>query len=913
MSSSHGSYFRYWGKARTEGEGPRYHMLPYHCLDVAAAGDELLRAQPSLVAGVAEFLGVEADALRRWLVALLAAHDVGKLGDGFQNLRPDLLAELQGRTSSAGYDERHDTLGFRLLTAKDGSPRPLDVLAGNEAGRLDPEDLRELLLPWLAASAGHHGRPPALRGWPKPLSHQFPPAVRADAAAFVRDVFSLFSGDGVPFDLTDYDRYRRAFPRVSWLAAGLAVAADWIGSNEAWFPYVDEPMPLEDYWRNHALPQARTAVAESGVPAVQPSAWKGLRSLFPAIEVPTPLQGFAERLELSDYPQVFVVEEVTGGGKTEAALALAHRLMARGAADGVYFALPTMATANAMHRRVEKMFRGLFGDGPEASLVLAHSASRMALDLEEKNRASRAPDGAEETASRQCADWLADSRKKALLAQVGVGTIDQALLAVLAARHQSLRLFGLCRKVLVVDEVHACDAYVNQLLCTLLRFHAALGGSAVLLSATLPARTRAELVRAFGDGLGVDRPILRDTAYPLVTYLTAEGLREHPIEARPNARRRVAVPLLHSEEDVASMLSRVLEAGGCACWVRNTVDDALEAYRAWAERLGEDRVTLFHARFTLGDRLARESEVLRVFGPESSAAERGGRLLIATQVVEQSLDLDFDGMISDLAPIDLLIQRTGRLKRHARDAAGNRVEGRDRRSPPELGVFLPEPTAEVDARWFSGAFPRAAWVYENHGQLWLTARWLRERLGFSTPEDARNMIEAVYGSDVQDDIPPGLATRTLRAEGSGKAKSAQGRLNSLNLDAGYFDPAKDAQWQDDAYAPTRLGDPTTTVRLARREGARLGPWASGDPRHAWQLSQLTVRRTRISAEAANLPEEALSAARESMPDRGKHCVVVVLEETSDGHVGSAVDGNGRSVRVRYDARFGLQYLGGDTP
>jgi CRISPR-associated endonuclease/helicase Cas3 len=313
----------------------------------------------------------------------------------------------------------------------------------------------------------------------------------------------------------------------------------------------------------------------------------------------------------------------------------------------------------------------------------------------------------------------------------------------------------------------------------------------------------------------------------------------------------------------------------------------------------------------LADRLCIESGVLRVFGPKSTAQERRARLVIATQVVEQSLDLDFDGMVSDLAPIDLVIQRAGRLKRHARDTKGNPVEDADQRIPPELGVFLPEPKDEADARWFARTFPRAAWVYENHGQLWLTARWLWDRRGFSMPEDARDMIEAVYSVEAQAEIPTGLLARSDRAEGDDKAKSAQGRLNSLDLDEGYAATTK--HWQDDAYAPTRLGEPTVTIRLARWDGGRLVPWVDGDPCHVWQLSQLTVRRSRVAGESPHLLKVALEAARETMPDRGKYCVLVPLEPSGETWIGSAVSGKGETVRVSYDARFGLQYLEGETP
>lgn len=910
MGSDREGFYRYWGKAGPAGDEAGYHLLPYHSLDVAAVGSVLLREQEELLLGLAGFLGIHTDALRRWLTYLLAIHDVGKFADSFQNLRPDLMLALQGREAAASYVERHDTLGYRFCAGKGGEGAALEVLTRPDLQQADPEDLRDLMKPWLSAVAGHHGRPPVLASAARPLSYDFPVAVSRDATAFLREALALLLPDGLPFDVSDYSQ-APGFRRVSWLTAGLAVAADWIGSNRAWFPYCDDPMPLRDYWADRALRQAGTAVSESGLLAAPPAPWSGLQWLFPRIVASTALQQLAEEIELSGNPQLFIIEEVTGGGKTEAALALAHRLMEKRTADGIYLALPTMATANAMHARVREMYRRLFAEGSPTSLVLAHSASRMALAMEEKNRVERGLDPGDETASRQCSDWLADSRKKALLAHVGVGTVDQALLAVLAARHQSMRLFGLCRKVLIVDEVHACDAYVHRLLCTLLRFHAALGGTAVLLSATLPARMRAELAGAFADSLGNGSESAPGTSYPLVTHLTAEGLRQYPVSARQSCCRQVGICRLQSRDEVGRVLSQVVDAGGCACWVRNTVDDAMDAYHEWTARLGGNRVTLFHARFALGDRLRTENEVLRVFGPDSTAEDRRGRLLIATQVVEQSLDLDFDGMVSDLAPIDLLIQRAGRLKRHCRDSRGNVIEGADQRGRADLGVFLPEPTAQADGRWFSALFPRAARVYPHHGQLWLTARWLWMRSAFSMPEDARDMIESVYGASAQAEIPEGLQKVSARAEGDSGAMAAQGRLNGLDLDAGYV--ATTAHWQDDAYAPTRLGEPTVTVRLAKWDGGRLVPWAEGDPRHGWQLSQLSVRRARVAREAAGISASALEEVRATMPDHGKYCVVVPLEQRGSVWTGRAVNGRNEEVGVSYDPCLGLQFPAGDPP
>jgi CRISPR-associated endonuclease/helicase Cas3 len=220
-------------------------------------------------------------------------------------------------------------------------------------------------------------------------------------------------------------------------------------------------------------------------------------------------------MELAQDPQLIVIEEVTGGGKTEAALTLAARLLANGAADGLYLALPTMATADAMHRRVERVYQRFFADGAQPSLVLAHSMAAFTLALECVNQTDTGYGNKEhDSASGHCTAWLADSRKKALLAHVGVGTIDQALLGILPAKHQSLRLWGLLGKILIADEVHACDAYVADLLKTLLKFHTAFGGSAILLSATLPQSQRAGFIAAFAEGTGFVTSEVTETAYP---------------------------------------------------------------------------------------------------------------------------------------------------------------------------------------------------------------------------------------------------------------------------------------------------------------------------------------------------------------------------------------------------------------
>lgn len=903
------TYFRYWGKARPDESGPPLHLLPFHGLDVAAAGVALLEQRANLWSDLASFLGLDREDLLAWLAFLLSIHDLGKFGAGFQWLRPDLVETLGTGTREAPYDPRHDTLGFVVGLGSATAPGVLLSEVSGEWPDRSPADLREIVEPWLAAVTGHHGRPPRAVSSAVLRYRHFPPPVLADAAAFVRDTLSLHLPAGVPERAMNPDCLL-AVKRASWLVAGLAVAADWIGSNVAWFPYESSAIPLSDYWTARALPQARKAVQDSGLSLAPPSPSTGLRTLFPFATELTPLQDLVERIPLENGPQLFLIEEVTGGGKTEAAIALCHRLLANGSADGFYFGLPTMATANAMHDRLSRVYESLFAEGSSPSWILAHSAASMRLPLEDRNRQEATAPGDAPTASRQCSRWLSDSRKKALLAHAGVGTIDQALLGVLPARHQSMRLFGLSRKVLIVDEVHACDAYMHRLLSALLSFHASLGGSAVLLSATLPQKMRHELIEAFADGLGVESPKPAREEYPLVTHLTLEGLDEHPVPARPASRRRISVRPLLDDDAVRSHLASALDEGGCACWVRNSVDDAIEAYREWVARLGPERVALFHARFVLCDRLQRERDVLNRFGPDSDVDMRTGQLLIATQVVEQSLDLDFDAMVIDLAPIDLVIQRAGRLMRHPRTARGSRTDGTDGRGDPVLGVAMPEPIDDADSTWYSRRFPRGAHVYEHHGHLWLTASWLFRHRGFAVPDDAREMIESVFSPEMQARVPAGLTRRSDAADGRARAAIALARLNALSRDSGYA--ATGTPWQDDASAPTRLGDPTSTLRFARYDEGRLLPLSNDSSRHAWQLSQVSVRRSRVAGEHLTISDQEAKALKSTMPDEGEDSVLVVLHRSGGAWTGAALDPAGGLVRLRYDSLVGLQYGGGDA-
>jgi CRISPR-associated endonuclease/helicase Cas3 len=897
------AYCRYWGKAEREGE--RFHLLPYHCLDVAGVGHMLLLNDAALRQKFAAITGLDEDVCIRWLVLFLVFHDIGKFSLSFQNLRPELLEKLQTITSKKRYTERHDSLGILFL--KSSFENETITFPLNESF----DDWQDVIMAIVRAYTGHHGVPPQMRGangLPLNFSSYFGESDSAAAEQFARDVGLLICGTSEEHVLPSPVELEERVKKASWLMAGFAVFCDWIGSNSTWFPFCEEEMPLVEYWKIHAIPQAEQAIRETGTNiGMPPSELSGFSGLFPHIVVPTPLQVFVDQCPIGTSPQLFILEDVTGSGKTEAALLLAGRLMAAGCGNGIFVALPTMATSNSMYNRMIEVYKRLFAKDSSPSLVLAHGARH----LSETFMASVAGYGTNtsdgETATAQCSSWLADNRKKALLADVGVGTLDQALLAILPARFQSLRLFGLASHILIVDEVHAYDPYMNKLLQNLLAFHAALGGSAILLSATLPTHIRRDFVAAFARGCDVQqKPELKNSAYPLATAYSKEtGIREAAVEAMPQRRCSVAISIVADESEVVQQIVEAANKGWCVCWIRNTVHDALNGYTQLKDNLAEDRLMLFHARFAMGDRLDIESSVTSAFGRKSLALERSGKVLIATQVVEQSLDLDFDLLITDLAPMDLLIQRAGRLHRHPRDEQGNPLtEGPDKREPPHMIIHGPLPDNDVADNWYKAAFPKASFVYPSHGCLWLTARLLKDKGVLRMPDDARWLIEAAF-SENTDVIPEPLWQRDQEANSKWQADKSLAHINMLKLDEGY--EATVTQWREDMKTPTRLGGMETTVRLARWDGTTLTPWYSHE-KFSWDMSQVSVRSGLVDAEVTHFGDlgDAIARLKEQLPDKGKWTVLVTLRLGEDGcWRGDALNKRQETMVLEYDSLTGV--------
>lgn len=881
------AYYRYWGKA--QGDSPEaWHRLIYHMLDAGAVCHVFLKHDRTIIKSIARSSGLAESSVRSFLPFLVALHDLGKFAESFQDLRPEIVAALHGSRSVSPYTLRHDRMGY-LFWSDVLSRRSWEIgwplAAVEDTSDWDFAVYRDAMDPWFRAATGHHGEPPGISAV-KPASQSFSARACVDTLELVQELMNILRPETLVFH--DADSAEPALNLSAWSVAGLAVLCDWIGSNQEWFEYCADVVPLEDYWKR-ALEKAEHAVSQSGVLPNRASSSRGMAGLFPSISHPSPLQTFVEGVPLGDGPQLVIAEEITGSGKTEAALVLGQRLIHDGRADGVFIGLPTMATANAMHARLRPMYELLFDEGETASMVLTHSARHL-----------------DDSASDHCTVWLADHRKRALLSQVGVGTIDQALLGVLPARHNVLRLLGLQRNVLIVDEVHAYDSYVSRILERLLEFHAALGGSAILLSATLPQSMRQRYVTAFSRGLGRKPDQVSQDAYPLLTQLGSSGLAETALETRRGSERSVKVEFLETVDAAVETIECAVREGRSACWVRNSVNDAIEAYETVRHRLGDDVVTLFHARFMMGDRLATEQGVMRSFGPNSGHAERAGRAVIATQVIEQSLDLDFDVMVSDLAPVDLLIQRAGRLQRHSRTEQGDTTSGTDQRAAPVLQILAPSWTDEPEPRWVSALLSRTALVYGHLGQLWLSMRILRERGCIALPEDARLLIESVYGDDALDRMPEGLRNASMKFEGEQRAKASLAGFNALVLRDGY--KSTPSHWIEDTVTPTRLSEPTTTVRLALRSGGTLAPLFD-DKKHPWEMSQLSVRRAQLASRVSSPPEEEriVKETEESMRDKGKWSVTLVMDPVAPGEWrGRALDASGNAVETRYEKCLGLR-------
>lgn len=493
---------------------------------------------------------------------------------------------------------------------------------------------------------------------------------------------------------------------------------------------------------------------------------------------PTPIQHTLADIA-ADSAKMIIVEDATGAGKTEASLIYALNCLSETETTGITFALPTRSTSNLMFLRMNSYADSILSENN--SVTLQHGTSKTFLQTE----------GLEPEHSWVC------GKNKALFANISVCTVDQALSAVIPTRYQPLKLISLLRHVVIIDEVHAYDPYMFRLLCSLVQYCKLYSIPLVLLSATIPSRMRKELIEAYGS----EHTELRGE-YPLITVCSGKEVSQIPCECSTRSIREIQLRYVSDENLVNKELTDLAKLGYRVCWIRNTVDDAIEAFNNIPD--GEYEKLLVHSRFTVQDRTDIEHHLIDLCGKKSKPK---GLIVISTQVVEQSLDIEFERVYSDLAPVDSLIQRMGRDQRFC-----------DSPIPCEFVVHGPPLNKEIDENWYSDYFTRAGYVYTDHCMLYNTAL-LMSRPKISIPADYREFIEFAYSEP--DENSPFLENhRKFRESCSASVSNSQRVI--LDPDLGYGNSLSeeftDNQWDAIEKATTRETDDRTVQCLLMVEG-----------------------------------------------------------------------------------------------
>ncbi|WP_312980239.1 CRISPR-associated helicase/endonuclease Cas3 [Atlantibacter sp.] len=741
-------FSQYWGKTvREDSQQTGCHLLSWHSLDVAAVascwweGSSLIRSvfcrnSPSL----------DEKQVKAWVLFFIALHDIGKFDTRFQCKSVETWrmlfqgdAKLSARDYSCCQGFDHGAAGLYWFI-EDYQPMQegCDFTCFDEP---EPHPLHSWI-PWIEAVTGHHGyiRPQHelndnnLR-WPTFLSPLLAERDRQARCEWIEALEALFLN---PVGLSVNDTP----PDISPLMSGFCSIADWLGSwrNNDTFQFsaaIPTTMDqLRDYFIAKCEKDAPIVLQRSGLLA-DAQAYQGVQKLLSTGHQPRQLQVLVDALPLES--GVTLIEAPTGSGKTETALAYAWRLIDANLADSIVFALPTQATANAMFERMAFLAGCLFS---QPNLILAHGNARFNNDFQAIKQRGQNAQGNDE-AWAQCCEWLALSNKRVFLGQIGICTIDQVLISVLPVKHRFIRGFGVGRSVLIVDEIHAFDTYMNGLLDAVLDAQYKAGGCAILLSATLPEQQRHQLLNNYGKAVA-SNDTCTSAPYPLINWRGNKTAAQWDLQDLPeHLPRRFALELesikltdLMPDQTLIDRMLAAAHTGAQVCLICNLVDVAQKVCRELQQKSGPDiDVILFHSRFTLLDRQSKEENVLRYFGKNGDRSR--GRILVSTQVVEQSLDVDFDWLITQHCPADLLFQRLGRLHRHERDSRPTEF------SFPFATVLLPD----------QASYGLHSKIYGNVRVLWRTQQHLEalsaQPLYF--PDAYREWLDVIYCPNEADE------------------------------------------------------------------------------------------------------------------------------------------------------------------
>jgi CRISPR-associated endonuclease/helicase Cas3 len=667
-----------------------------HCYVVGYVAQNLYEALP---AGLKKLLP-------EGTVSLVASHDVGKITPGFLLKCPswEHFCAASSSINRNNLETNHAAVSASHLT--------------HHASHGIVKKARY----WLASTAGHHGsypcgfevaKAPTFEGV-ETLIHPVFQQLREELIASLVETFGPLPTESA----------KDAEHRVHFLT-GFTIFSDWIGSNSDWFPY-EKPVEAEAIrGKMHEIVTllSRNSTIRNSLEFADLFSEKESNNRFKPRSIQTAL------IDAVATPGLYIVEAPMGMGKTEAALAAAYRRWTEGDERGLYFALPTQLTSERIHDRINQFLENIIEGISVQTLIHGNAWLK-----ENQNRQIGNGDADERNDTDEALRWFT-STKKQLLAPFGTGTIDQALLAVLPARFAALRYFALAGKVVIIDEVHAYDPYMSALIDRLIQYLLPTGATVIILSATLTAARRAEIVKA----AGAEEPPAPDS-YPLITKITAGSSTATHIST-PYELKAKQVNLTHhiltESNSIIYWQSIADEHGANVVIIRNTVALAQETYRLLKSMLRDgfpsEHIGLVHSRFPAWQRLRNETHWVQSLGKDDEDRPRGS-LLVSTQIVEQSVDIDADLLITDLAPTELILQRIGRLQRHERAA---RPAGFD---TPHCHILHPEVNWNHDEKSILNALAPHHFIYPA-SSLWQAMETLKRRETINLPQDIRPLVE----------------------------------------------------------------------------------------------------------------------------------------------------------------------------
>ena len=727
--------------AKKSKDSPYWLPLVAHLMDTAEIAKKLWRLWLSenvkriIISSIYNIRGDEQEAIKL-LVFLCAAHDIGKSTPVFQSIQSfpptDLDADIFNNLITAGLCVKSNRIDYRAYERTPHALASQLLLENAEELGLSNTSLNKNAAIILGA---HHGKPP---------DTGYHNIIAFDSNLGYRNNYWKSTQSELIQVILDYSGYQSLSdvpaPAMSGqvLLSGLVIMADWLSSNTELFPLI----PFD--WSVEIDAVARS---EKGWNKLKiPGAWNPFyirndeslyQERFSNPDIPNNLQKaalYAANGTLK--PGIMVIEAPMGYGKTEAALAVAEIFRNRTECGGVFFALPTQATSDAMFPRLIEWIEKLDLTEPQ-SVRLAHGKAQFNDDYTELQLFSW---GDSTSIADELFDYDKDNniiaivhqwfigRKKSLLANFVVGTIDQLLMMALKQKHVMLRHLGLAGKIVIIDECHAYDAYMNQYLKTALTWLGHYSVPVIVLSATLPQNTRREIIEAYMGKEKITGNWAYKQNYPLITYTDGCDIKSCIVEYN-GINRSVHLEYL-AFDSVTNRITDLLADGGCVGIIMNTVRRAQDMAAALRQSFDDCTVRLIHSRFITPDRLEIENDIRKVLG-------RGGQrlnkfIVVGTQVLEQSLDIDFDLLISDIAPMDLLLQRMGRLHRHK--------QKRLKRLAKPICIIT-----GIEDDGFSQGIER---VYEKHLLIRTLdlLNGLHDRI--SLPGDIVGLVNAAYDKDV---------------------------------------------------------------------------------------------------------------------------------------------------------------------